>query len=328
MLGAKCTRAIEVNASMNGCLRVLAAAALAAGLVATPAAPAAAGNATHRFPTTIPLPDGFQPEGIATGPGPVAYFGSRANGSIYQADLATGTGRIISPATGTPSLGLKTDRRGRLFVAGGRAGDARVINARTGAVLARYQFATPPGTFVNDVVLTPGAAYFTDSNRAALYRLPLGRHGELPPADGFQVIPLSGAIVVDPAATNANGIVRTPDGRGLLIIQSNTGLLFRVDPRTGVTTAVGVGASLVNGDGLLLRGRTLYVVQNRLNVITVIRLDRRGTSGTVVRQITDPRFDIPTTVAAFGRRLYLPNARFGVPAPETATYTAVAVPRG
>jgi hypothetical protein len=84
---------------------------------------------------------------------------------------------------------------------------------------------------------------------------------------------------------------------------------------------------VVNGDGLLLSGRTLYVVQNRLNTVAVIELNRRGTAGTVEQRVTDPRFDVPTTVAKFGNRLYLPNARFGTPSPETATYNAVAIPR-
>jgi sugar lactone lactonase YvrE len=308
----------------------VAVAVLATVTAATAATPARAAEPdSHRFPTTLNLPTGFQPEGIAIGPGPVAYFGSRATGAIVRFDLATGVRSDLSPATNTPSLGMKTDHRGRLFVAGGRAGDARVVDTGTGAVLARYQFATtPPNTFVNDVILTPHAAYFTDSNRAALYVLPLGRHGELPAATGFRTLPLSGAIVVDPAATNANGIARTPDGQGLLIIQSNTGLLFRVDPATGVTSAVDVGGfSLVNGDGLLLLGRTLYVVQNRLNTVTVLRLNSRGTAGRVVDQIMSRRFDVPTTVAAFRDRLYLPNARFGIPSPETAAYTAVAVDR-
>lgn len=304
-----------------------AATVAAIGLALVPATTASAG--TSLLPDTIALPDGFQPEGIATGPGPFAYFGSRADGSIYRANLVTGDGSVISPPTGTPSLGMKTDRRGRLFVAGGRAGDARVIDTRTGAVLASYRFATaPPNTFVNDVVLTRRAAYFTDSNRAVLYRLPLGRRGQLPPADGFTTIPLTGAIVVDPAATNANGIEVTPDGRGLLVIQSNTGLLFRVDPSTGVTTQVDVGGfPLVNGDGLLLLGRTLYVVQNRLNTVTVVALSRDGSRGEVVDRITDPRFDVPTTIASFGRRLYLPNARFTTPPTPTTPYTAVAIRR-
>jgi len=275
----------------------------------------------------IALPHGFQPEGIATGPGPYAYLGSRATGAIFRVNLVTGSGKVVSPATGTPSLGLKTDGRGRLFVSGGTAGDARVIDTRTGRVLHHYQFATsPPGTFVNDVVLTPRAAYFTDSNRAVLYRVPLGHDGE--PASTFQTLPLTGAIVVDPAAINANGIARTPDGRGLLIIQSNTGLLFRVDPTTGVTTQVDVGGvALTAGDGLLLLGRTLYVVRNQFNLIVVLNLDTAGTTGTQVGELTDPDLDVPTTVAPFAGRLYLPNARFGVADPGTATYAVVAVRR-
>jgi sugar lactone lactonase YvrE len=312
---------------MNVVLRVAAATAVAVlGVTGLTTSPATAGRPS--LPDTIALPDGFRPEGIAIGTGPFAYFGSLADGSIYRANLFTGAGSIISQGPGTPSVGLKLDARGRLFVAGGPAGDGRVVDTRTGAILASYRFATPPGTFINDVVLTPRAAFFTDSNRAALYKVPLGRHGQLPPADGFITLPLTGAIVVDPAAFNANGIARTPDGRALIIVQSNTGTLFRVDPNTGVTTAIDAGGyTFTSGDGLLLIGRTLYVVQNRLNTVAVVKLNRSGTSGEVVDQITDPRFDVPTTVAAFGKRLYLPNARFTTPPTPTTTYTAVAVRR-
>ena len=52
--------------------------------------------------------------------------------------------------------------------------------------------------------------------------------------------------------------------------------------------------------------------------MAVVRLDRRGTRGQVVDRLTDPGFDTPTTVAAFGSRLYLPNARFTTtPTPTT-----------
>jgi hypothetical protein len=87
------------------------------------------------------------------------------------------------------------------------------------------------------------------------------------------------------------------------------------------------GATVPNGDGLLLIGRTLFVVQNRDNLVAVVQLNRSGTSGTVVTRVTDPGFDVPTTVAAFGNRLYLPNARFTTPATPTTTYTAVAIRR-
>ena len=186
-------------------------------------------------------------------------------------------------------------------------------------ILASYQFVAPiPGannTFINDVVLTPDGAYYTDSRSAVLFHLPLGRHGRLPAQDEVRQIPLSGdwAPNAEGVAPSANGIARTPDGRALIVVASNFGALFRVDPRTGVATAIDLGGeTVVNGDGLLLDGRTLYVVQNRLNTVAVIRLNHRGTAGTVEQRVTDPRFDVPTTVAAFGDRLYLPNARFGI----------------
>ena len=126
--------------------------------------------------------------------------------------------------------------------------------------------------------------------------------------------------------TNANGIARTPNGKGLLIIQSNTGFLLLVDPDSGEATRVDLGSELLtNGDGLLLSGRTLFVVQNRLNTVAVVRLNSSGTSGEVTRRVTDPRFDVPTTVAAFGNRLYLPNARFTTPPTPTTPYNAVAI---
>jgi sugar lactone lactonase YvrE len=277
------------------------------------------------FPTLIALPDNWLPEGIAIGDLPFAFFGSRADGSIYRANLITGAGRRLPvPGPGTPAVGLKVDRRWRLFVAGGGAGDGRVLSAVTGEILTSYQFTTQT-SFVNDVVLTPDAAYFTDSRQPALYVVRIGHGGEL--ATSAERLPLSGDIVVDPAATNVNGIARTPDRRSLVIVQTNTGMLFRVDPETGVTVAVDLGGEVLsNGDGLLQEGRTLYVVQNRLNTVAVLDLARDGSWARIRERVTDPRFNVPTTVASFGNRLYLPNAKFGAVPPAT-TFEAVAIPK-
>ncbi|MDL2077484.1 superoxide dismutase [Streptomyces sp. GXMU-J15] len=307
--------------SRRGLLAV-GAAATGAALVGAPAH-AAAG------PTVIPLPDGFRPEGITIGGGPYAYLGSLGDGSIYRADLRTGTGKIVSSGPGTPSVGLKLDERGRLFVAG-RAEGARVVDARSGEILASYRLAAATPTFANDVFLTPRAAWFTDSFQPVLYALPLGRHGRLPDAEDVVRITLGGAWSQVPGeVVNANGITRTPDGSALLVVQSGVGALHRVNPRTGVTELVDLGGAdpLTNGDGLLLIGRTLYVVQNRQNAVEVFTLAADGRSGVFRRRITDPAFDVPTTVAAFRGRLYLPNARFTTtPTPET-TYTVVSVPK-
>jgi sugar lactone lactonase YvrE len=300
---------------------VLAAVVLGVTLVSTAPATADHGRA---FPTEFALPNGFLPEGIAIGDAPTAYFGSRGDGSIYRVDLRTGEGEVFSKGPGTSSVGLKIDDRRRLFVAGGGAGNGRVVDARTGAIVKSYQFAADADTFVNDVVVTDQAAWFTDSRKAVLYKLPLGRGGLLP-AD-FTAVPLTGDFVLTPGVNNANGIAETPDGKALLIVQSNTGKLFRVDPATGATKQVDLGGQvLTNGDGLLLEGRSLYVVQNRLNTVAKFAVNRSGTRGELVSTVSDPRFDVPTTVASFGDRLYLPNARFSTPPTPETTYNAVAI---
>jgi sugar lactone lactonase YvrE len=247
----------------------------------------------------------------------VAYFGSRVDGRIYRVDLKTGRGGVFSPGPGTPSLGLKTGG-GLLYVAGGSGGDARVIDTRSGKVLKRHVLSTVP-SFVNDVVLTRDAAWVTDSTNPVLYRLPLGTRGQA------ETLRLKGDIEYG-TGVNANGIVQSPDRRSLVIVQSNTGMLFTVDPRSGDTEAVDLGgASLPNGDGMLLSGDRLYVVQNRLNKVAVLKISRDGSKARLVDEITDPRFDVPATVAAFGHRLYLPNARFTTPPTPATPYDAVAV---
>ncbi len=294
---------------------------------AATAAAAAAGH-SPRFPRRFDLPPGFQPEGIAIGRSSTAYFGSRVDGDIYAADLRTGLGKVITQGPGTASLGMKVDKRGRLFVAGAAGGDGRVIDTRTGKVLASYKFTTATPTFVNDVIVSKDAAWFTDSNQPVLYKVPLGRNGKLPGQAAVKTVPLSGDYKHDPLNFNANGISLTPDGRNLIIVQSVTGSLFRVDPRTGVTRKIDLGgAVMTNGDGLLLSGDTLYVVQNRLNKVAVLDLNRSGSSGRLVREIKSADFDVPTTAALFGSRLYLPNARFTTPPTPATPYWVTAVDR-
>jgi hypothetical protein len=99
-----------------------------------------------------------------------------------------------------------------------------------------------------------------------------------------------------------------------------------VTPQTGVARRIDLGGHLVDaGDGLLLRGRTLYVVRNQFNEIAIVELAPDLSSGEVVGTLTDPRFDTPTTVAAFGDALYAVNARFNTPPTPTTSYTIVRV---
>ncbi len=289
---------------------------LTAGLLLVGADAAQAGSQLRSpvGPASIALPVGFQPEGIAIGTKPVVYSGSRVTGDIYAADLRTGKGRILSTGPGTASLGLKVDGR-QLWVAGGGGGNGRIIDIRDGRVRSRFTFTTNP-SFVNDVVLAGRYAWFTDSLQAQLYRVDRRHPGRRP-----VTVPLTGAWQQTPAVNNANGISRTPDGMALLVVKSDTGQLFRVT-KNGRASLVDLrGTLLTDGDGLLLRGRTLYAVQNQLSKIAVVALDRRGTAGQVRRTITSPAFDVPSTVAAYRGYLYLPNARFGAADPATIPYS-------
>jgi sugar lactone lactonase YvrE len=279
----------------------------------------------------IALPDGFWPEGIDFGRGTTFYVGSLATGAIWRGDARTGAGAVLVPEQpGVEKVGIRYDaRRDRLFVAGGFTGQAFVYDASTGALLASYQLAELGMSLINDVALTSDGVYFTDSFNPVLYRLPVSARGTLPAEDAVETIPLSGDFVFIPDTPigNANGIAATPDGKRLIIVNTTTGELYLVDPATGVTTAIDLGGEIVSGDGILLEGRTLYVVQGHLNEITVIRLGADMTSGVIVGALTDDQLRFPSTIARFGNALYAVNARFDVEPGPTVAYEVVRVAR-
>jgi sugar lactone lactonase YvrE len=292
------------------------AAALAVG------SPASQAKEAKPFPEVIQLPNGFRPEGIEVGRGTTFYTGSVANGAIFRGDLRTGRGTvIIAGATGLAATGIELDRHKRLWVAGAGTGTASVYDVRTGALLRTYQLGTPPATFINDVVVTTKAAYFTDSQQPVLYRVPIGPRGGLGNA---QTIPLGGDYVHVAGAFNLNGIDATPSGKWLVAVQSVNGRLYRINPRTGVARLISLGGeSVPNGDGILLDGRRLYVVQNQLNLVAVISLRPGLLSGSVLTRLSNPNFSVPTTIDDLGKRLYAVNARFGIPNPDAAAYQVV-----
>ena len=276
----------------------------------------------------IPLPDGFAPEGIASGRGSTFYVGSIPTGAIYQGDFLTGDGEIlVEPQEGRAAIGLKFDpRSGYLFVAGGPTGEAYVYDAETGETVAVLTLSEDP-SFINDVVITRDAAYFTNSFQQEIYRVPLERNGQLSSTEDVETITLSGDYLFTPGAFNANGIAATPNGDTLIIVNSTEGALYNVDPETGEATRIDLGGgSVPAGDGILLHGKTLYVVQNQLNQVAVIELNSDFTAGTIVETITSERFRVPTTIARFGSSLYVVNARFGTPVTPETDYDVVQVP--
>jgi sugar lactone lactonase YvrE len=278
-------------------------------------------------PKIIPLPDGFEPEGIAT-KGHDFFTGSLANGAIFKGSLRTGRGDIFVPGMpGRVAVGLST-RRNTLFVAGGPTGNAYAYHTRTGEELGVFDLTDATPTFVNDVIATRDAAWFTDSFNQQLYKVPIKGKGKF---GSPKVVPLTGDIEFVPGQFNANGIEAARGGKRLIVVQSNTGQLFEVHPRTGEAATIDLGGqSVPSGDGILLDGGDrLWVLQNAIDTLTLIDLESDLGSGRVVSRTTDEDFDVPTTVAESGKYLAIVNARFGVPFPETASYwvTQIRKPR-
>jgi hypothetical protein len=286
------------------------------------AAPVAARS---NFPSRINLPNGWQPEGITAGRGTTVYVGSLANGAIRKVDVRTGaSSTLVAGVAGKVAVGVEYDKRNnRLWVAGGGPnGEVRVYNASTGALLQTYPF--PGSGFLNDLVVTRRAVYITDSSAGHLDVVPLGPGGSLPAASAATTLALSGFPVVA-GQFNANGIVAI--GRWLIVVNSFTGELFRVNPTTGVAREIDLGgASVTFGDGLELRGATIYVVRNQLSQVAVFRLNHQFLMARSIGTITSAGLDVPTTAAFQAGRLWAVNARFSTPPTPATQYWITRLP--
>jgi hypothetical protein len=271
------------------------------------------------FPETVVLTSeatastGFQAEGVVAR-GSTAYAGSLATGTILTADLITGEVTTLVESAAGPAVGLALSGD-LLFVAGGPTGDLRVYDATSGDEVATVQLADPGTGFVNDVIVTGDAAYATDSFNATLYRVPLtGRQvGE------SEALALTGDFALAPGF-NANGIEAVGGGEAtrLILAQSadptdGTGsALYLVEPGDdeAVATRIALDRDVTNADGIVLRGRTLYVVENQQDRVARVRLSGDLTRGTVTGYLTDADFATPTTATLALGALYAVNARF------------------
>jgi hypothetical protein len=304
--------------------------ALALVLSAAVAVPAVAHQGKAKRPDVIALPPGFQPEGITTSKKHTFFVGSRATGAIYKGSLRTGEGDELVPGgDGKAATGLKVDRFGRLFVSGAGSDAIRVYDSRTGREIRSYSV---QAGFINDNVVTKQGVYFTDSQIRQLYFIPFGKKGAL---GELRTIPITGDFVYG-TGFNANGIEAAKGGKTLILVQSSTGNLFTADAVTsGPTTtkritldqSSGTDNELDEGDGLLLKGRRLSVVENQDDRVTVVKLSRDLTRARIVKEIDSALFDVPTTIARSGGRDYVVNGQFNSASPTTDTYEVVKVPK-
>ena len=278
------------------------------------AVPVAAQQPTSALPARIELPDGIQPEGIESDVAGNFYVGSLRDGRIWTGNALTGEeSTLVEGEAGKVAVGLHLDDLGRLWVAGGPTMQIRVYDVATGDLLETYLF--PTAGFINDLDISRNAVYATDSVNQQLLVIPLEDDGGLPDPSAATTMALTGDLTYS-AGFNANGIAAR--GGWLVLVQSNEGLLFKVNPRTGETTQIDTGGySVANGDGLELRGDTLYVVRNFNNLVAVFSLGGGLRSAALVGEITGDT-DVPTTATLSLGALWVVNARFSTP-PELDT---------
>lgn len=311
--------------------RLLAAATTAAALAVAPPAVATAEPASDGGPPTpstgwsrpaaqpatylVPGDRAF-PEGIAAGERGTFFVSSLGDGTVYRGHVDRPELEVFlppDPSVGRTAVGgITLDRQGRLWLAGGTNGRVWVHDAESGALLADLDNDLPDGsTLLNDLVVTRDAAYLTDSFSPQLWRVPLDREeiGDLEVAVDLAGTPFTYV----PGAFNANGIAASRGGRELLVGQSVTGRLFRVDVASGAVDEVDLGGATLRGsDGLLLEGRRLSVVQNDLatggGLVSVVELTGDLRAGEVTAVLTGA-LQFPTTAARVDGRLLVVDSQ-------------------
>ncbi len=262
--------------------------------------------------------DARYPEGIAAeNKSGTFYVSSVADGSIYRGNVRNEQAELFLPGGEdgrTQAVGLALDD-GRLYIAGGQTGKVFVYDTSSGDLIRSFEAqGDSEAGFLNDVTVNPhsGDAYITDSFVPILWRVPAEEVTDSPTTGELEPwLDLTGTpIEYVENEFNLNGIVATPNGRYLLTVQSNTGNLYRIDTQTKQVTQVDLGGeTLTNGDGLVLRGHTLYVVRSQ-ELVTEVSLVGQFTSGRVKGSTSAPSLDFPTTGALVRGRLLVVNSQF------------------
>lgn len=272
---------------------------------------------------------GNNPEGIAYDKDTRTFFvGAISDGTIYRGTLDEPTVPVFIPGVpGKSANGMKVSR-GKLYVAGGFTGTVSVYDIATEQLVASFE--NFGAVMLNDLVVTGnGDVFITDSFRPMLWHIPAAQAaaGSGTP----EGIPVDPEIEWDFNDFNLNGIVAVNGGRSLIVVQSNTGKLFRIDLDEQAPNGREIHEIAIEpneplyGDGLLLdRGQLIVVTFAPAFTLTFVKLDDRAESGTVVEQRTDPALRGPSTVARAGKFYLVVNIDFET---NTIPYTVVGLPR-
>ena len=253
-------------------------------------------------------------EGIGLADDGSTFYVSGVNdgGNVYRGEVGEEDLELWYDGSDTTGRGIDVDPEGRVFVAGGPTGTVRIFDA-SGALLTTVATNTA-GSFLNDLWVGPdGSVYVTDSSLPMIWRITEG-------ADGWQIEPwldVSPTITYTPSTADFDlgGIVTTKDGEFLLTSQGTTGQLWRIELDTQEIVEVDLaGESIVNADGIVLKGKKLWVVQNFLRQVSLFKLDSDAESARLERVQQTPADKTLTTAKLTRGRLLAVDSQFGFPA--------------
>ncbi len=235
------------------------------------------------------------------------YTGSMMHGTLYRAGIKEKGFKAMPVKENPPSaLGIKafTDR---LYVANGTNGTVGVFSSTYRQKL--YEFTVPKNLgekeiFINDVaVWDTNKGYVTDSFRPMIYEFDQAKGNTL-----HEWLNLDDTVIKYQSGYNLNGIVLTKNKAFLIVIQTNTGELFRIDTKTKKVAKIKVsGAPLRNGDGIAIDGDTLYVAINVAGKLAKVELNSDFTNGT--SSIIKEGLAFPTAVAIGKDAIYVLNSQ-------------------
>ena len=265
--------------------------------------------------TEYELPgDGVFPEGVAYHEASGTFFVSGAgSGGIYRVDVASGeVSEFLAPGTRQTftTIGLATTAD-QLWVAGGNSGEIVFFDIESGEQAGSYTTPEADARFLNDVVVTELGAFITDSNRPVLWHVGADAVAGTPEGEAEEWLSFVATPFEYVEGFNANGIVASEDGAILIVVAANSGTFYRIDVASKEVSAIDLdGEPVLGGDGMVLDGQTLYVVQNGADQVTVITLTDDFASGTVERVIADERLTGSATAALVGDDLLVTNSQF------------------
>jgi sugar lactone lactonase YvrE len=212
----------------------------------------------------VPVASAADPEGISSADGRLLV--STLDGTLLAGEAADPAGlAVLAPPTRTRTAagGLRAVGDRLVVVAGLRSRVVDVLDAATGHVVASRP--TPDDARPNDVEISDGTVYVSDTQHDRVFAADLGPDGALGELEPFADL--------DGVLDRANGMALSPDGSALLVVGTSRGLA-RVDLATRAVTAV-EGAERLYGDGLLVRRGRLYT--SIRFVLTVLDVTADGT---------------------------------------------------